>query len=192
MSAVAEVRIRVEGKEVHVTSPYNVSFINQARSLNGKWDRDQGEWVFDARDEGRVRKLCLWYYGTDGDTAGPLTTLHVSLDGCGYETDLELGGRVLARRPGRDYRVQLGEGVVLIAGGFPARGGSAKNPCVDPRPGTVLEVRDFPLALARKLAAARGKPAVKIVTPVDPKAEALAKIRALMRTHGITAEELKD
>src|SRR5262249_34583730 len=112
--------------------------------------------------------------------------------GSGYETVLELGGRVLAQRPGRDDRVQLGEGVVVVAGGFPARGGSAKNTCVDPRPGTVLEVRDFPVALARKLAGGRGKPAVTIVTPVDPKAEAVAKIRALMLRHAITAEELRD
>lgn len=48
-----------------------------------------------------------------------------------------------ATKPSRDARVRI-NGAVVIAGGFESRGGSARNPELAAKPGTVLEVRDVP------------------------------------------------
>lgn len=149
MSDVA-IRIGSDTGRVYVKSPYNKLFVSRAKGLNGKWVSSTGEWSFDGRDEQRVRDLCTELYGTDGRTQALLVTLRVtlgSIDG----RDITLGGRSLVRRRERDYNVNLGDGVIVLAGGFLGSGGSVKNPRVAPRAGTILEVRDFPEAKAREL-----------------------------------------
>lgn len=59
-------------------------------------------------------------------------------------------GRNVAHRANRDWRVQLGDGVVVVSGGFPPRGGSSKHPGLDPLDETVLEVRDVPKPLVQQ------------------------------------------
>lgn len=59
------VSIRRVDNHIHVSSPYHPDFPPAARQLGGKWDSDV--WVFDARDDARVRGLCCDIYGTDGD-----------------------------------------------------------------------------------------------------------------------------
>lgn len=152
---MCDIRIRIgtQTGRVFVKSPYHAGFVTEARKLNGKWVNTEefgGEWAFDGRDEQRVRDLCIRLYGTDGRTQASLVTLRVTL-GSWDGSDITLGGRSLVRRKGRDYRVELGDGVVVLEGGFPSSGGSVKNPRVDARDGTVLEVRDYPEELAREL-----------------------------------------
>jgi hypothetical protein len=139
---------KLENGQLSVKSPFNKKFVEFARSRNGRWTGE--EWVFDPRDEKALREHLMLYYATDGENVAPTCTIRwelQALDGA----EINLGGRMCARRRGRDYRVELGEGVVVLQGGFPASGGSVKNPRVDPNDDTVLEIRDFPLALARSL-----------------------------------------
>ena len=42
---------------------------------------------------------------------------------------------------------------MVVSGSFPGRGGSVKNPALEPADGTVLEVRDLPRAVAAKMIA---------------------------------------
>jgi hypothetical protein len=148
------VRIRVTAKRIFVRSPYNADFVEAARNRGGTWVGSKehgGEWRFDARDLTWVRETCLSLYATDGEHVRPLLILRVALGKLDGER-ITLGGRPLVRRKYRDSRVELGDGVVVVEGGFPASGGPFRNqPRVWPRQGTVLEVRDFPEALARKL-----------------------------------------
>ncbi len=60
-------------------------------------------------------------------------------------------GRELARRRYVEYYVDLGQGVAVVAGGFPPQGGGRRGPALDPEPGTVLEVRDVPVAIAERM-----------------------------------------
>jgi hypothetical protein len=144
------VNISVNDDRLLVSSPYNEAFRKAARDLNARWDGNT--WSFDRRDERRVRDLCLRLYGTDGATQAATVTLRVRLGNtCAGAADL--GGRPLAYRATRDESVTVGDGVVVIEGGFPRSGGSRASPALSPRPGTVLEVRDFPLPLARDLLA---------------------------------------
>ena len=165
MASTVSIRIGKETGRVYVKSPYNKNFVDAAGKLNGKWVSGSGEWAFDGRDEARVRESCIAIYGTDGTTQAALVTLRVTLGGIdGIE--ITLGGRSLVRRPGRDSRVKLGDGVVVLEGGFPSSGGSVKNPRVAPLPGTVLEVRDFPAALASELGPTGGKTAAGFAVDV--------------------------
>ena len=146
-------------------TPYHPAFPVRARALGGRWDGRA--WRFDPRDVDTVRQICREIYGVDplADPAAPLDviTVRVRLGVTGYTADdtyapmlgvgsqLFLLGRELASRSGRDTAVRLGTGVILVSGGFPRSGGSAKRPDLCPEEGTVLEVRDVPSALIAQL-----------------------------------------
>lgn len=136
------VTITTTAQNVTVHSPYNSEFVDAAKRLGGKW-RDNA-WVFDAREESRVREICRENYGSDGLTAN-LCTIRVKLGPrdnqlCG---PIEIFGRPIARAFGRDSGAKLCTGVVLLEGSF-SSGGSHKNWYTTADTGTVVLVRDVP------------------------------------------------
>jgi hypothetical protein len=137
------VHVTVADNTVTLTAPYNPDLPARARALGGKFERATKAWRFDARDEGRVRELARDIYGTDGRPAETVT-VRVHLVNWHRENTIYLFGREIATRRTRDSPVQLGQGVVLIQGGFASRGGSGTYPELEPEPGTVVEVRDVP------------------------------------------------
>jgi hypothetical protein len=147
-----DVSITVNSTTLAVKSPYNSEFVATAKRYGGKWSG--GQWVFDARDEERVRELCKKVYGSDGLTADLCTirakfTANASVGG----GPIEIAGRTIARAHGRDSGARLGEGVVLLEGKF-GSGGSMKNwATFVGRNGAVVLVRDFPRAQAERLIA---------------------------------------
>lgn len=194
----ATIKITESGKSIKVESPYHPRFVAFAKKRQAKWAKPC--WVFDARDREDVEAALRRHYGTAGE-AVPLCDARWTLDAERfYGTSLCELGRVVATRASRDYSVKLGDGVVLIKGGFPSSGGSVKNPDLEPKEGTVLEVRDVPLALAKALASEES--GVEIVrehpfeaagadaSPGVARAEALSRIRGLIAEHGFTAEEI--
>ena len=59
-----------------VSSPYHPNFPARARLLGGEWDVARRVWMFDAREDDRVRSLCREIYGTDGaDGMAPLPSV---------------------------------------------------------------------------------------------------------------------
>ena len=146
------VTITKDGKRLAVKSPYDAEFVDGAKDLGGKWDRDTETWVFDVRDEAAVRTLARDIYGTDGsDADGARVTIRVPLPVFSQGQEFRVAGMTLASRRYRDSRVQLGDGVVIVEGGFPSKGGSVKNPQLEGKPGTVLEVRDILASVAAKI-----------------------------------------
>lgn len=136
-------------QSVALTSPYHPDLPRAARHLGGHWSGER--WFFDLRDEAGVRSLAREIYGTDGDDGAELVTVRLRLNaGRTWTDELYWGGRQIARRFSRDSHVQLGDDVVVVTGGFPAHGGSRKNPAVAAEEGTVLEVRDVPAPAALK------------------------------------------
>lgn len=146
---MCKVTIRVNGNTIHTSTPYDPAFVAACKRLNGTWHAATKTWRFDSRDEAAVREACIKAFGTDGSdtTTMELVDVRISLHNDGYGDELRMFGRCLARRPGRDCPVRLGEGVVIVAGGFAGSGGSARYPGLCPSPGTVLEVRDVPASL---------------------------------------------
>lgn len=173
---MSRVDVRRDGERLIVRSPYHPDFPTGAKKLGGRWKSDA--WVFDARDEERVRALCVEVYGEDG-TPQELVSLRVDIDGIttyGRETSIFVAGREIVRVRGRDSGAVLGEGVVVLEGDFTS-GGSRKNPAVEHDPGTVVEVRDVPRAAAEAAVDEYGVN-VSILEPDDADDTALAKLAA--------------
>lgn len=175
---MTSIQITASAGSVTLTSPYDPACRNRAHDLGGKYT--DGTWVFSARDEDRVRALAREIYGTDGSPE-PTVTVRINtaeLNFRDHYEEIRLAGRSLARRKARDSRVVLGDGVVVVEGQFPARGGSVKNPCLDyTGEGIVLEVRDVPAGAAALMAKQAGE-AVTIVDADAPDREALTAERA--------------
>lgn len=149
-----KVRLTVEerdGKDTLVLrGEYHPGLPRKARELGGDWKRDLREWHFDPRDTDRVTDLLIDLYGHNGADSGEEATVDVHFNPypfARYSNRIYAFGDVLCERQGRDDRVRLMDGVVVIEGGFPSSGGSARNPRLSAREGTILEVRDVPMTI---------------------------------------------
>lgn len=138
---MTDITITNDGTTVTARTPYHPDFPKKARAISGKFRG--GAWTFDARDEQRVRDLCHEIYGTDGTPVDTIT-IRIDADNAPNEPTWWAFGRMIAERKYRDSAVRLGNGVVIVDGGFPQRGGSTKRPRLDAYEGTVLEIRDVP------------------------------------------------
>lgn len=152
--------------EVRAVTPYHPTFVTGAKDIGGNWQPPA--WVFDPRDEQRVRDLCVRIYGTDGAPT-PTVSLRVRLGGWSGHQTAWIAGRRVAHRAVRDSRIQLGEGVVLIEGKLTSSGGSIANPRLgSDLDGTYVEVRDVPEQMAVDLAAKDSDVTVIEGSRVDP------------------------
>ena len=141
-----EIRIETVDGRVVVNSPYTREWPAVARNLGGRWQADPGVWLFDPRDERKVRNALRETYGWAGESGA---TVDVRLTA---ENDIEVirggvevAGRTLARAFGRDGGARLGDGVVAISGHY-GSGGSMNNWKTRIGEGAVFEVRDLPAA----------------------------------------------
>ena len=129
---------------VTVQAPYHEGFVGKARNMGGKWQSPF--WVFDIRNEDLVRQACINCYGTDGQGVIDTVTLKVSLDSGYYrlKSAITLCGRTIARAFDRDSGARLGDGIVLLTGGF-FSSGSMKNWATEvSADGATVLIHDFP------------------------------------------------
>lgn len=140
------VKIEKTEKQMIASSPYHPDLPAKAKKLGGKWSAASKAWIFDIRDEDRVKDLYRNIYGTDGDTpTGDLVTLRVNFfEGA---SDLHggvfVGGRCIGRATGRDSGASLANGIIIIDGRIYS-GGSVKNWRTVVAEGTIVEIRDIP------------------------------------------------
>ncbi|MGW9120662.1 helix-turn-helix domain-containing protein [Streptomyces sp. NPDC055663] len=158
--------------QLEVRVPHYPRFVAAARLLGGiriKTSSSGEYWHFAPSVEARVRELCISLWGTDGTLHknSDLVTLHWKPDDLRWEKETWLVGRLIAVRPHRDSNVQLGWGVTLLKGGFGSRGGSIKNPALDPLDGTVLEILNVPRSIAE--ITRRDTPNITIIEPETPR-----------------------
>ncbi|WP_329317286.1 hypothetical protein OG723_44620 (plasmid) [Streptomyces sp. NBC_01278] len=103
---MSTVTVTTANGKTTVESPYHPGWPSEARALGGKWSG--GAWVFDSRDEERVRELARDVYGTDGTPdAGGTVTVRIGVgeargEGSGRPATRFLYGRKIATRFGRD------------------------------------------------------------------------------------------
>jgi len=136
-------KITTENNKLVVRSPYHPDFVTGARKLNGKWN--DVAWLFDTRDEQRVRSLMVKVYGTDGS---PVETKDITVIVNAHTNNPYFDyGRMIVERRGRDASVKLGDGVVILEGDFPRSCGSMKYPGLLSNGEVTLEVRDVPVTL---------------------------------------------
>ncbi|GAP37882.1 hypothetical protein [Piscinibacter sakaiensis] len=163
-------KVTRDANTIRVVSPYLPAFVAAAKRLGGRWQAPA--WVFDARDDARVREALLQHYGTDGaEASGPVVTLRVvwKPEHSAYSAPIRLAGREIAKAFGRDSGARICEGVVLLEGNF-GSGGSVKNwkTCVGSKGATVL-VRDVPATWVQRLADEPADGVVSVeVEPEEP------------------------
>jgi len=148
---VSYVQIDTTAGQTTLRAPFNPDLAAKARLVGGNWVASAKVWVFDARDEARVRELARDLFGTDGtEDSTDLVTVRVRATpdaGRDNERRCTVAGRIVAERPGRDEVVRLAAGVVLVQGSFARWAGSMRYPelgAVDAE----LEIRDLPRAAA--------------------------------------------
>lgn len=152
-----KVLIERQGDMLGVTCPYNPDFGRKAKQIAGQWDGKVKTWIFDARNEELVRKLLIDVYGTDDSATAELVSVKLVITRpdeaecrvgptCG---SLVIAGRVVAAATGRDSGARLGEGVVVVNGGFKS-GGSMKNWETRVKSNTVIIMHDVPKAVAEE------------------------------------------
>ncbi|WP_163275535.1 hypothetical protein [Cellulomonas iranensis] len=149
---VGTVQVEETEGRVYATTPYHKGFVEVIKNLGGRWDADSKRWHVDARDRDRLIRLLgrVFGYVEAGPGAGACTVRITLGEESGHLVAINALGRRLVHKRGRDERPQLGPGVVLVAGGFPATSGSMRYPTLGVRR-AVLEVRDVPLAMAEAL-----------------------------------------
>lgn len=176
------ITIKSDAGRTTCSSPYHPDFPKRARNLGGKWSGSA--WVFDSRDEERVRQLCRDIYGTDGSAVEPadLVTVRITIEdnwNAPNRGSIWFAGRQIARAWGRDSGAKLGDGVVLLEGRA-ASGGSRNNWYAFIRGPAVIEVRDLPRAMAIKAIAELSNGTAEILAeqPAQPPAENVVALRS--------------
>lgn len=127
-------RITEDGT-IRIVSPYNSNFIKAAKMIQGKWNANERSWDFPTANEEQLDKILLEYFGECGKCE---ETVNVIIDL--YESGVEINGLIIANRRSRDSAVTLNKNAVLLSGGFPESGGSAKNPRCCPYEGTKVRI----------------------------------------------------
>lgn len=109
------VEVKKTSTQITVKSPYNNEFVEKARLLGGRWNDQNKTWVFDIRDEERVKNLLMEVYGDDGFKKDTCTVRVIFREReIATRKPITVFGRVVARAFGRDSRAVLGDGVVLL------------------------------------------------------------------------------
>jgi hypothetical protein len=147
-------QVKVTNREgaLAVYCPYSKSFVSFAHMRGGKWSDGTDQWLFDPRDEFAVRSTLIDIYGTDDSASCQKIDVRLSLDNMAESVGggrLFTCGREIARRRYWDRYVELGDDVVILAGGFPKKTRSYKA-LLEPEHGTVLEVRGVPVQAAER------------------------------------------
>lgn len=139
--------------KVIVRCPYNLLFVNEAAKLRGIFEKTTKSWSFDARDESRLREICLEYFGCDGISLD-VVTLRILWRKRSFanEEPICVYGRPIAGARNATSGAKLSDGIVLLQGHFDSGYGS-KNVewTTTVSADTVVLVRDFPRTKARKL-----------------------------------------
>ncbi len=148
---MGDVVVTVEEKWVTLKAPFNADLAPAARDIGGWWVASAKVWRFDLRDESRVRNLCREIYGSDGspEESGDVVTVQIQANLHSEDGKVMFAGRRVAERKGRDDRVRLASGTVLVAGSFPGAGGSMRYPSIAAGDDVVLEIRDLPRSALR-------------------------------------------
>lgn len=131
--------INITKKEnlLFVVSPYNKAFINFARAVNAKWNKDEKAWVFNLENETLKEKLDrklyeIYKYTEDKtDRALKLKAKCEDISQGGRSKFLAIGNYVLVERYNRDSAVTYVDSSAYInKGEFYLTGGSANYPSV--------------------------------------------------------------
>lgn len=148
----SEIKVfKTQSGKLAARTPYHPDLPKRFKALGGKWNDMSRVWVFDLRDEERVRAVVEEIFGSLIPSGRKVSLRYriTRADG----SPVRLAGRVIADRRDRDRAVSLAEGVVVVEGDFPDSGGSRNYPHIGLAvgQGVVVEIRDVDANVAAKM-----------------------------------------
>ena len=178
-------RIHLEASEAELTvkCPFNSVWRDCARAAGGQWVKQRKLWVFAPEAESHVRELLTSVFGDDGsaeeDDAGVTIRVTALADHRAELGAIHLAGREIARAFGPASRVRIGTGVRFLVGAASPEGAAGAWSTMVPA-GSVLEIRNVPLAQAALLTGAHEGWQIEALAPADRlRAALLAEQEAL-------------
>lgn len=137
-----KIKIEEINGKLAVTTPFDYNFINFARSVGAKWDRDNSTWNFSTEQEELLNDKLLDIYGyTDKTSEFVIVEIDANdfYDEMTYET--KLGDITIATRKHRDEHVILSNIAKVVKGEYDESGGSMKHPKATANSGTIVQVK---------------------------------------------------
>lgn len=121
---------------IEITSPYNALFVKKVKGIGGKWGGTA--WIVSEDVEEQLMAILENVYGYAPEDK-KITVKFAAKDFESRDTDdIRIGDMVLVERRNRDWDVNFHNAIVL-EGGFPSSGGSAKHPYTEAYDGTILQ-----------------------------------------------------
>jgi hypothetical protein len=148
-----QIQIEVNESKIFIRSPYSTRNNEVWRELGGKYKDDK----WGIPDTPTARERIAEMFGAKSDSVAVLVDSRLIPDG----GIIQIGGYVLAQRRGRDYAVQLAQGVTLHNGRLPSSGGSRANPRVCADDGEAV----FRVIVREDFAKRHGLPLADTATP---------------------------
>lgn len=149
----ANIKIKLDGKQADVYTPYSAEFVKKIKSIGGaKWNSSKSCWSIPADAVEHCRKLMQEIYGeTDIPSAEPRVRLRVKflLD---YEemcAPIHFFGKNIASARGRDSGATPGDGIIFEEG-KPDSSGSKRCWTTRIRKDTVVVIPDVPVSMYKK------------------------------------------
>ena len=144
--------MRIERKEngmAKVFTPYNSDFVAKIKKIGGrKWNSAEKCWEVPETEIDTVREYMMAVYGeTDKADDSEKVTVKVTFNESEWAVcdSLFLFGKAIARATGRDSGAKVGDDVTVLSGKLTS-GGSARNWQTRAEDGTVIKVRNVPMA----------------------------------------------
>lgn len=130
------IEMKKENGIISVTSPFDRGFIGEVKTIGGKWNAGQKTWDVPEENEEMLKELLTRCYGWADDDAEIITIEYCTDDF--YDDVISIGSIKMVDRRFRDGDVSYYNDTIVLSGGFPSSGGSAKHPAAEPKDGTIL------------------------------------------------------
>ncbi len=137
---MADVKLIREDGIIRVSSPYDNRFVKKVKEIGGKWNAAAKTWDVSEEVEERLKIILTKYYGYVESEADLIKVRYKAEDFNNNHTDdIRISSLVTVMRNSRDREVIFDHNTIVLQGGFPSRGGSAKYPRPEPYSDTILQ-----------------------------------------------------
>ena len=133
---------------IKVETPYSAQFVAELKENIGtrKWNASEKAWYVPEESKDVLMKILKDVYGFNGsEDDGKRCTVEITFNESDYvdKDAIKIGGLEIARSFGRDSGARIGEGVIVLEGGFTS-GGSRSNWDTRVKEGTKIKIKNFP------------------------------------------------
>lgn len=186
---MANVKLTRENGAIKVSSPYDARFVAKVKEIGGKWDGTARTWNVTDEVEEQLKGLLTSFYGY---TENSSDLIKIKYNASDFEEDdsIQIDTIKTVTRGSRDGGVSFHSNTIVLSGGFPSGGGSAKYPRPNPDADTELQ-SIIPRTVYDKLSD-EDKIKIEIVAEKSQKEKLDAEKEMLLKRLAKIEEELKN